>query len=326
MATHIEQEAVLVLTNDEDGTADLVVHHLQERKVPVVRMDPGDFPLAMTIEAELDDDTWKGAVHDALRGVDLGSVRSVYYRRPGQFTLPAGMSGPERRWAYREARMGFGGVLLALGGLWINRPERMSAAEYKPVQLTTAVRCGLTVPRTIVGNDPGHIADWVRGLAGPVIYKPFGGAVHVEEGRTRIVYANQIEDLDELRDPALAATAHCFQEWADKDHEARVVIVGDELFAVAIHTDSEAGRIDWRSDYASHRYEVVAIPADVQEGLKRYMKTFGLVYGAADFVISPQGDWTLLEVNPNGEWGWLAESCALPIARSLGTLLERGNE
>lgn len=102
------RKAVLVLTNTEDGTADPVIHRLQERDVPVVRMDPGDFPATMTIEASLDGEAWKGSVHDAFRGVDLASVRSVYYRRPSQFTLTDGMSGPEQRWAYREARMGFG--------------------------------------------------------------------------------------------------------------------------------------------------------------------------------------------------------------------------
>lgn len=324
MSAPAARKAVLVLTNTEDGTADPGIHHLQERQIPVIRMDPGDFPVAMTIEAELAGDSWKGSVHDTFRELDLGSVRSVYYRRPSQFTLSEGMSGPEQRWAYREARMGFGGVLLALNCPWINRPERMSAAEYKPVQLTTAVRCGLTVPRTLITNVPEQAAAWAEALPGPAIYKSLGGAIHVEEGKTRIIYANQIKNLDELREPSLSSTAHCFQQWVDKDREARVTIIGDEMFAVMIHTTSESGHIDWRSDYDSHQYEVVETPTEVQEGLKRYMDAFGLIYGAADFVVSRNGVWTLLEVNPNGEWFWLAEACDLPVARSLAGLLEKG--
>lgn len=323
--TPATRKAVLVLTNTEDGTADPVIHHLRERGTPVVRMDPGDFPSSMTVEADLDGDTWAGAVHDAFRGADLGSVRSVYYRRPSQFSLAEGMVGPEQRWAYREARMGFGGVLLALDCLWINRPSVMSAAEYKPVQLTTARRSGLKVPRTLVTNVPERAAEWARSLSGPIVYKPLGGAFHVEEGRTHVVYASQVKDLRELQDSSLSLTAHCFQQWVDKDHEARVIVVGEEVFAVAIRTDSEAGHIDWRSDYASHEYEVVEPPADIREGLRRYMDAFGLVYGAADFVISPDGAWTLLEVNPNGEWLWLAEACTLPIAEAIVSLLEKGH-
>ncbi|MFC6431864.1 ATP-grasp ribosomal peptide maturase [Nocardiopsis tropica] len=313
---------MLVLTGAEDGTVDPVIGHLQEQAIPIVRLDPGDFPVSASVSTELGDGAWAGTVQDAFRGVDLESVRSVYYRRPGQFTLSEGMSGPEQRWAYREARIGFGGVLLALDCLWINRPERMSAAEYKPVQLATAGRCGLSVPRTLITNVPEHAYNWAKGLSGPVVYKPLGGAFHVEEGRTRIVYANQVADLEDLLDPSLSLTAHCFQEWVAKDHEVRVVIVGGELFAVAIRAGSAAGHVDWRSDYASHRYEIVEVPADVRAGLGRYMKAMGLIYGAADFVVSPNGSWTLLEVNPNGEWAWLADAVELPVAASIATLLK----
>ncbi|MCY9787054.1 ATP-grasp ribosomal peptide maturase [Nocardiopsis sp. EMB25] len=318
------RDAVLVLTHTEDGTADPVIHHLCERDVPVVRMDSGDFPSTMTVEADFDDGRWRGTIHDAFRGLDLESVRGVYYRRPSQFTLAEGMSGPEQRWAYREARMGFGGVLLSLDCLWINRPARMSAAEYKPVQLATAARCGLRVPRTIITSVPEHAADWARSIPGPVVYKPLGGAFHVEGGRTRIVYANRITDIEELRDSALSLTAHCFQQWVDKDHEVRVTVVGTRLFAVAIHATSEAAYVDWRTDYASHRYEVVEVPDAVRGGLERYMQAFGLTYGAADFIVSPGGSWTLLEVNPNGEWGWLAHHCGLPIGQTIADLLEKG--
>lgn len=262
MGSSATRNAVLVLTSAEDGTADPVIHHLVQRDIPVVRMDPGDFPSAMTVEAEFGDDRWRGTVRDAFRGVDLASVRSVYYRRPSQFTLTEGMSGPEQRWAYREARMGFGGVLLSLDCLWINQPSKMSAAEYKPAQLATAARCGLRVPRTIITSVPDHAADWAASVAGPIVYKPLGGALHVEEGRTKAVYANRVTDVEELRDSALALTAHCFQAWVDKDFEVRVTVVGPALFGVAIHAESEAAYIDWRSDYSAHRYEVIEIPTN----------------------------------------------------------------
>src|SRR5699024_11767855 len=95
--------------------------------------DPGDFPSSMTVEADLDGDTWTGAVHDAFRGADLGSVRSVYYRRPSQFSLAEGMVGPEQRWASREARVGFGGVLLAPDCWWIARPSDRKSTRLNSV-------------------------------------------------------------------------------------------------------------------------------------------------------------------------------------------------
>lgn len=318
------RDAVLVLASREDVTADLVVQELNSRGLPVARMDTADFPVSMSLAAHAIDGKIEGRLKDRLRGVDLGSVRSVYFRRPGQFTLAEGMSGPEQRWAYREARMGLGGVLLALDCLYVNDPRRMASAEYKPAQLTTASKCGLTVPRTIVTNNPDEAFSWGKSLCGPIVYKPIGGSVHFEEGRTKFVYASVVSAVEALKDPAVAATAHCFQEWVPKDFEVRVTVVAGRTFAVAIRADSEAGRIDWRSDYSSHRYEVVEVPERVSAALGRYMSAFGLVFGAADFVVSPGGEWTFLELNPNGQWAWLADHCELPIVESIGDLLEKG--
>lgn len=119
-------------------------------------------------------------------------------------------------------------------------------------------------------------------------------------------------------------TAHLFQEWIDKAFEARVVVAGQKVFAVAIHVDSAAGRVDWRSDYDSHRYEVIEPPEPVRSGLLSLHERLGPVYGASDFVITPEGDWVFLEVNQGGEWGWLAEGCGLPLASAVADLLEKG--
>ncbi|RNL83981.1 ATP-grasp ribosomal peptide maturase [Halostreptopolyspora alba] len=323
MSPPVLHDAVAVLATERDLTVDHVVTELAERGVPTARVDTADFPQHLTLTARLGESGWGGALTGEYREVDLGSLRSVYYRRPGQFQLAEGMSTPERGWAYREARMGFGGALLGLGCLWVNDPRIVAGAEYKPTQLAIAQRCGLAVPDTLVTNDPVEAQRWASRLDGPVVYKPLGGVRHVEEGTSTVVFTTTVE-VEELADPALALTAHCLQAWVDKDHEARVTIVGDHMFAVAIHADSSPAHQDWRRDYTTHRYTTVDVPSDIRVGLRRYMATWGLSYGAADFVITPEGEWVLLEVNPNGEWGWLAYHCDLPIAATLADLLEKG--
>lgn len=45
------------------------------------------------------------------------------------------------------------------------------------------------------------------------------------------------------------------------------------------------------------------------------MAELGLVYGAFDFVITPQGEWVFLEVNPGGQYGWLTRDASDPTWR-----------
>jgi hypothetical protein len=55
----------------------------------------------------------------------------------------------------------------------------------------------------------------------------------------------------------------------------------------------------------------------VAAGLERLHSEFGLVYSASDFAITPDGEWVFLEMNPNGQWGWLEEEAGLPIGEAL---------
>ena len=50
----------------------------------------------------------------------------------------------------------------------------------------------------------------------------------------------------------------------------------------------------------------------------------GLNYGAFDFVITPDGDWVMLECNPAGQWLWLEHETGAPIAAALADLLTEG--
>ncbi|MGH3565284.1 MAG: hypothetical protein ACRDRH_04485 [Pseudonocardia sp.] len=63
--------------------------------------------------------------------MDLGDIRSIWYRDPSAFVFPPELTEVERACAHREARLGFGGVLAALPDvLWVNHPNR--AADAKP--------------------------------------------------------------------------------------------------------------------------------------------------------------------------------------------------
>jgi hypothetical protein len=48
------------------------------------------------------------------------------------------------------------------------------------------------------------------------------------------------------------------------------------------------------------------------------MPECGLAFGAFDFIVERDtADWYLLEYNAGGQWGWIAERCALPIAEAI---------
>jgi ATP-grasp ribosomal peptide maturase len=320
---------VLIITDDSDSPAERVGAELVNRGVPVITMDTADFPTRASIAAHIETGStrWTGAI-DTLQGeVPIAEVGAVYLRRPTQFEVDGAMTPQERAFAYAEARNGFGGVLTALrqsGCLWVNDPMAAMRAEYKPVQLVTAARIGLRIPKTIITSSPEEACAWAKEIDRPIVYKALGGIWHADEGKVRVVYTTPISDLTELLDPALGRTAQMFQEWIDKAYEARAVVVGNKVLAVRIDTDSEQGRIDWRSDYASLRYEPIDLPRDVEDRLVELHDRLHLVYGAVDLICDQEGQWHFLETNQSGEWGWLNLQTGLPVHMYLADILEKG--
>jgi ATP-grasp ribosomal peptide maturase len=303
---------VLVLTQAYDVTADYVVAELNARGVPVFRCDPGQFPDELSLVARLGDG-WRGTLRLPARQVDLIDLGCAYYRRPTMFELPEHLTGEERRWAIREARMGLGGVLAA-HPWWLNHPHDIARAEYKPSQLWIAETVGLPVPPTLITNDPVAAKEFVHEHNGAIV-KPLGSGIITEAGAPKLIYTNRVT-VEEI-DHTVAGTAHLFQQAVEKAYEVRLTVVDDAYFAVRIDGESEAARLDWRTDYANLAYQVVKVPDGVRHRVRRLLQRLRLRFGALDFIVTPHNEWTFLEINPNGQWAWLQDATGLPIAAAI---------
>lgn len=316
---------VLVLAQDADAPTDHLVAELGRRGVPVFRADSSWFPQRLVLDAEIDHaGHWHGVLSTEHHAVHLGEIRSVWYRDPSAFTFPEGLTDVERAYAHREARLGFGGVLAALPGLtWVNLPNRAADAMYKPVQLATAAACGLAIPRSLVSNSATAVRRFAdSGGPGGVIQKSFGPNCVTEGGRTKVAYTRRLDHgaLADLRGVEVTATQ--VQDWVDKTSEARLVVVGDQLFTIRITAASDASYVDWRADYAALTYEWIDTPCDVALGVRSYMHALGLRYAALDFGIDAAGRFWFYESNGAGQYGWLEAQTGAPITAALADLLQ----
>ncbi|MCD9143631.1 ATP-grasp ribosomal peptide maturase [Streptomyces albireticuli] len=316
---------ILVIAARDDWPTDRVVHVLADRGATVFRMDTAEFPQALTLAGRIDARRgWTGGLATSHRAVDLADITATYYRAPNMFQLAANMSGPEYRFAAAQARAGLGGILSALDCRWVSHPAAMSRAEYKPIQLAAARECGLTIPPTLITNTPDTVRAFAGDTGGPLICKPVATPAFIEGGQLKIVYTRKLtaHDLDDLT--GIDTTAHLFQRWVDKTHEVRLTVVGDRTLAAEVHAGSAEAHTDWRSDYRSLTYRATETPNDVATGVRRLMRRLDLRFGALDFIVSPDGTWTFLEVNPCGQWDWIQHATGLPIAEAIADELMTG--
>ncbi|MFF3511514.1 ATP-grasp ribosomal peptide maturase [Streptomyces sp. NPDC002573] len=309
---------VLVCTEYEDATADLVIAELNRRRVPVLRFDPGrDFPTRVVVDARLGTAGWDGRLSVGERTAELSSVRALYHRRPSPYPTENGEQAA--RFAAQENRRGLGGVLGALPAcLYLSHPQAIARAEYKPAQLDAATRVGLTVPATLITNDPGQAKAFCAEQ--PTIYKPLHAGAYDVEGEPAGIWAARVE-AGEV-DGAVSHSAHLFQAQVPKVADARAIVVGERVFAARI--TAPPGVVDWRAEYQSLTYEPIPCPDDIRGPLMRFLAAFGLNFGAFDFSVTADDAWWFLECNPNGQWAWLEDAAGLPITDAIADLLENG--
>lgn len=314
-----EERPVLVATEAGDITADMVISELNRIGCPVTRFDPADIGDGLTISAQFGDRSSpvSGYLRTPSRSADLGAVRSVYWRRP-RWPGFTHLNGDDARFAAAQVRHGLGGTLYALDGpLWVNHPLRVAAADYKAAQLAVATRLGLRVPPTLVTNDLDEARAFIA-YHRDVIFKTLRWTPYERGGVGMTTWTEPVtaDDLDET----VAAAPHLFQARVDKAADLRVLVVGDQVFAVRIESDL----LDWRKDYSAHSYHVVDLPDRLGRILRAYLGHFGLVSGTFDLALDRDGESHWLELNPNGQWGWLETETGLPMSAAFAELLASG--
>ncbi|WP_228473840.1 hypothetical protein [Streptomyces calidiresistens] len=203
--------------------------------------------------------------------------------------------------------------------LHVNHPHFNAAAEYKPLQLSTAIASGFAVPPTLITNEPEAARNFIR-THHPVVYKPLRHTDYRENGELRTIWVRPVE-AEEI-DSSLHACPHLFQKRVPKIADARMAVVGGESFTTRITLDGD--HPDWRMDYSLVSFSPTEAPTAVRRSAELYLRTLGLVFGAFDFAIDRDGTWHFLECNPNGQWAFVDPATTREITVALADVLEKG--
>jgi glutathione synthase/RimK-type ligase-like ATP-grasp enzyme len=319
---------VLIITHSGDNeSVENVARALTERGARAVRLDTDRFPsevrLAARYGVEGDERVTFGAGEYEF---DLNEVGAVWHRRLSVAArLPREMDAQLRAASVGESRAALLGVLAGLTAFRVDPEASIRRAEQKPLQLRVARELGLEVPRTLVTNDPAAVRDFYAACDGRLVTKMLSSfAVYDREGRESVVFTNPVgpEDLEDLT--GLSLCPMTFQERVEKRLELRATVVGRSVFTASIDSQaSERAAHDWRRDGVAlvGEWRPYTLPQEVEGRLLALMDYFGLNYGAADFILTPDGRHVFLEMNPSGEFFWLEHGPGLNISGALADVL-----
>jgi hypothetical protein len=308
---------VLLLSSRFDLSTDYVAAELASRGVPFLRLNSEDLE-RVEIVWHPEGPVLEVAGEDAVATVSHDVLRAVQVRRPTFLRSTAALA-PKQALAAHHWLTFLRGLQTFENARWMNRPVSDYLAENKMVQLAAAVELGLKVPRTVVTNAAKPIS---RVIGSCVALKGVDTVLWREGafeyfGYTTILNGAELAGADLSAMPAIAQTP-----LAPKV-DIRVTIVGSRVWTVGITAGGGPIEGDWRLLRDAVEYEVHRLPEAVAAACLRLVRRLDLQFAALDLALV-DGEYFFLELNPLGEWAWLAEGLQLDIAPAIAAWLVDG--
>jgi hypothetical protein len=313
-----------------DVQAEEIVAELASRGEPVFYLDTTAFLNSGQLSIELGQSKKSpGLVQLPSGNLDLNEVKSVWFRGPGidlgelkhQTSRSAGFM-------IRESEAVLRGMMGVLDqAFWMNHPTAVWVAQEKLTQLCRAEALGLTIPRTLVTNEPRKARDFFEECRGEIILKTFSRLAYIQDGREYLILTNRVLQHHLNRLEKVRAIPCLFQEYIPKDIEVRVTIIGRNIFAAEIHSQSSPlSKDDYRRfDLAHTPYKPHELPKSLETTCLRLMDRYGLSFGAIDFIRRPDGEYVFLEINANAQFLWVQDLTGMPLRESVADVLVRGS-
>ncbi len=296
---------ILILGGGEDEHASHMLRHLQTQGADVELLDTRWFPSRMGLT--FDPLRQEGFLRlPTGRKVEFHQIRSVYWRNyygPQSPPLPDAM---QSYIASNDSRGLLESLLIYLRTRWVNGWSGFQMHQTKPVQLARVAALGVTIPTTMLTNDP----EAARAFAGRhprSIFKPVQGGAHTL--RLTPAYLTQ-ENLQNL-----AVAPVTLQEEVPGTN-IRVFVAGSRVLSCEVRTKAVDFRDDANSQITPH-----SLPPLLEETCKKIADCLDLLWTGIDFRLSPSGQYVFLEANPSPMFIGFESRTGLPLTESLAALL-----
>lgn len=293
----MERKKVLIVTSSIDETATYVMEKYHDRAT-FFRVNVDEFG---QYDFKIGNKGW--GISKGILKITSNDTYSIYYRKP---MLPD-LTEYEPQYHLmikRDIISVINGIVDSFYGKVLTKPCVLRKVENKVYQLIYASEKGWKIPGSYIGNSINECSKYEKDLS---IIKPLTtGKVYSKTGceiyQTQL-FSGAYEDVNN--------TPVYLQKYVEKSYEVRVTIIGNSVYSVRIDTKN---KIDWRADYHNHKYTCIVCPSEIVQKCYQMMNDYSLNFGAFDFIVTHEGEWIFLEVNPNGQWLWLEKALDLDVS------------
>lgn len=299
---------LLIITRKDDSHAAAVKNALEAQHHQVDLWHTADFPSKHTYSSTITNQQISSLIRDqnwqAAQDYDV-----IWNRRPAKPVLPDYLHPDDIDNATKENAAFMHNIWQTIypSARWINPVNAASQANSKLLQLKLANDAGITIPDTLISNDPSLIRNWVKNRN--VVYKTLHPMTWIKQDEIRLMYTRKVSLTDLPHDQLLQCVPGIYQSLVEKEHELRITYFGERYIAVKINSQQiDSAKMDWRAAPTKQlTLEQVELPEAIDDACRTIMQKLGIVFGCFDFIVTPDNDYYFLEVNEQGQFLWIEE-------------------
>ena len=245
------------------------------------------------------------------RAFNMRDVDAIWLRRWYHPSASSDLHPADTKFAKGEAGEYVRSLMFVLDidyRFWINPLQAKRRADRKAVQMMQAKAVGLSIPQTLLSNDPQRIREFFKAHDGRVIYKSYVPASWTKDGRLYSTFTSPLNEALLEHDSALSQAPGIYLALVDKAYDLRITVMGRSIFASRIDSQQDGYYLtDWRANISADKFRSKRhqLPPHIEQQCLALVERMGLVFGCIDIIVTPEGDHVFLEINEMGQFLWL---------------------
>lgn len=297
---------ILVLGEDRDLHAKHIYDVLLARGVDVHYFNSRTFPTQSRISWYPDTQAGSLCLATGAR-LQIREIHSVYWRSFNGVFVPELPDEHQQSIAFNDAFGLMRTLLQAPSIRWINGWQAYEFHKEKPRQLAVVSNLGVTIPKTLISNDPDLIIEFANTLD-RAIFKPVYGGAHAKLITPEFLAPERLKLALKLAPIAL-------QEFIAGTN-IRTYVIGDRVYSAEIRT----GAVDFRDDV-----DLELIPLNIPQEVARMSieiaRSLMLEWTAIDWRRNNDGEYYFLEANPSPMFTYFEDKTGYSLTEELVNLL-----
>ncbi|MGB3535868.1 MAG: hypothetical protein WBA13_20420 [Microcoleaceae cyanobacterium] len=299
---------ILILGDASDAHAAHLKQALEQTGVWVDYLNIRQFPTQLRLSWQPQNHRGSirlpGSIH-----LEFNEIKSIFWRSLFSAQIPTLNDPHQHHIAVNDSMSTVRSLLQACPARWVNSWQAYQFHKEKPIQLSTASQLGVTIPATLITNDPSEAITFCQAYP-KTIFKPVYGGAHTQPITAAHLEPQRLESVLSLAPVTL-------QEYISGTN-IRTYVIGNAIYGAEIRTTA----LDFRED-AEAELIPITIPEAIQQQCLAVKKAFHLEWTAIDWRLKPTGEYVFLEANPSPMFIYFEQKTGFPITQKLVELLTK---